>query len=124
MKAKFVQRADSVDFVPQRDMSAGEIVRLGNLIGVLKLSIKAGTLGSLSLCGIFDISKTAAIPFSAGECVYCAADGTIGKSGVLLGTAVQPSPECADSVRILLNCDANAALESIDATGSASWQSL
>ena len=124
MKAKFVQRSDSVDFTPGKDMAAGEIVRLGNLIGVVKLPIAAGTLGSLSLTGIFDVAKTSPVSFAAGECVCCDADGKIGKSGILLGTAVQPSPEQADSVRILLNCDANAENESIDITGAASWQSL
>ena len=120
MKAKFVQRSDSVDFTPERDMAAGEIVRLGNLVGVVKIPIPAGSLGSLSLTGIFDIEKNKPVTFSAGECVYCAADGTIGKSGLLLGTAVQQSPEHADTVRILLNCDANAEAES----GAAGWQTL
>ena len=124
MKAKFVQRSDSVDFTPDKDMSAGEIVRLGNLIGIVKLPIAAGNLGSLSLTGIYDVTKSASESFAAGECVYCDPNGKIGKSGILLGTAVQPSPAHADSVRILLNCDANAEIESIDTTGSAGWQSL
>jgi len=124
MKAKFVQRSDSVDFTPEKDMAAGEIVRLGNLIGVVKLPIAAGCLGTLALTGIFDVSKTHSLSFAAGDCVCSSPDGKIGKSGILLGTAVQPSPAHADSVRILLNCDANATLESIDTTGAASWQSL
>lgn len=122
MKAKFVQRSDSVDFTPERDMAAGEIVRLGNLIGVVKLPIAAGNLGSLSLTGIYDVTKSASESFAAGECVYCDPNGKIGKSGILLGTAVRASNP--DSVRILLNCDANAEIESIDTTGSAGWQSL
>ena len=48
-KAKFVQRAESVDFTPNRDIESGEIVRLGNLIGVAKLPIQAGELGSFAL---------------------------------------------------------------------------
>ena len=123
MKAKFVQRSDSVDFTPEKDMSAGEIVRLGNLIGVVKLPIDAGKLGSLALTGIFDIMKSGSESFLAGECVYCDPNGRIGKSGILLGTAVQTSPANADSVRILLNCDANAEIESMDAK-SAVWQFL
>ena len=123
MKARYVQRSDSVDFTPERDMSAGEIVHLGNLIGVVKLQIAAGSLGSLALTGIFDVTKSGSESFSAGECVYCDPDGKIGKSGILLGTAVQTSPVNADSVRILLNCDANAEIESIDAK-SAVWQFL
>lgn len=123
MKARYVQRSDSVDFIPEKDISAGEIVRLGNLIGVVKLPVAAGSLGSLALTGIFDIMKSGSESFSAGECVYCNPDGKIGKKGILLGTAVQASPANTDSVRILLNCDANAEIESIKAMFAA-WHFL
>ena len=49
MKAKFIQKGDAVDICPTADLEAGEIVRLGNLIGITRLPIKAGELGTLSL---------------------------------------------------------------------------
>jgi len=122
MRAKFIQRPDSVDFIPIQDVSAGEIVRLGNLIGVTKLSIAAGTLGTLSLTGIYDIAKPADVAFAAGECVYCSSDGKIGKVGVLLGIAIAASPAGAKLVRILLNCNANQNGTTIEV--DAEWQPL
>ena len=58
MDAKFIQRGDSIDFRPERDVAAGEVVPLsGKLVGIAKLDIKAGELGSLSLTGVFDMPK-------------------------------------------------------------------
>ena len=58
MDAKFIQRGDSIDFRPERDVAAGEVVTLsGKLVGIAKLDIKAGELGSLSLTGVFDMPK-------------------------------------------------------------------
>ena len=122
MKAKFVQRSDSVDFVPSKDLPAGEIVRLGSLIGVTKLFISAGTLGSLSLSGVYDIAKPPDVRFSAGECVCCDSDGRIGKNGTLLGVAVMASSPGMSLVRVLLNCSANRNESSIEL--DAEWQPL
>ena len=108
MKAKFVQRSDSVDFIPTRDVEAGEIVRLGKLIGVTKMFVAAGTLGSLAISGIFDVVKSMPLRFAAGECVCCDGQGNVGGTGTVLGLAVQDSPETAGTVRILLTCAADA----------------
>ena len=55
MKARYVQRGESIDFTPTSDVAAGDIVKLGNLVGVAKLDIKAGELGALALCGVYEI---------------------------------------------------------------------
>lgn len=122
MKAKFIQRPDSVDFVPAQDIAAGEIVKLGNLIGITKVSVRAGTLGSLTLTGVFDVTKPSDVAFTAGESVYCADTGVIGKTGTLLGTAVMASPAGSKLVRILLNCNSN---QTVTPGGvDAEWQQL
>ena len=56
MKARYVQRGESIDFTPTSDVAAGDIVRLGSLVGVAKLDIKAGELGALALCGVYEIA--------------------------------------------------------------------
>lgn len=106
MKAKYVQRGDSIDFTPSVDMEAGEIVRLGNLIGITKIPIAAGTLGSVSVTGVFDVVKPSGITFAVGESVFWA-NGTASKTGSFLGMAIAHAGGAADSVRILLNCNAN-----------------
>lgn len=45
--AKYVQRPDTIDFIPNRNIDAGEIVKLGDLIGITKIAVPAGTIGAL-----------------------------------------------------------------------------
>ena len=55
MKARYVQRGESMDYTPETDVAAGDIVKLGNLVGVAKLDIKAGELGALALVGTYEV---------------------------------------------------------------------
>ena len=58
MDARYGQRGGASDHPPTGDVAAGDVVGLsGKLVGVAKLDIKAGELGSLSLTGVFDMPK-------------------------------------------------------------------
>ena len=52
MNARYVQRGDSIDYIPESDVAAGDIVKVGSLVGVAKLDIKAGELGALAVVGV------------------------------------------------------------------------
>ena len=69
MKARYIQRGESIDFTPTADVAAGDIVKLGNLVGVAKLDIKAGELGALALCGVYEIETNGAA-IEAGAVVF------------------------------------------------------
>ncbi len=69
MKARYIQRGESIDFTPTADVAAGDIVKLGNLVGVAKLDIKAGELGALALCGVYEIATNGAA-IEAGAVVF------------------------------------------------------
>jgi len=56
--AKFIQEGYSVDYIPDVDVAQGGIVVANQLVGVAQREIKAGTLGALSISGIFDFPKT------------------------------------------------------------------
>lgn len=101
--AKYVQRGDSIDFRPLRDMPAGEVVRLGNLIGVTRLSIREGELGALAVSGVFDLNKPPGLAFPAGASVRWLNGQLTASGGLLLGIAIMPAPEDSPTVRILLN---------------------
>lgn len=47
MQARYIQRGESIDFLPDRDIAAGEIVIRNGLIGVARIPVKKGTLGVL-----------------------------------------------------------------------------
>ena len=56
MKARYVQRGESIDFIPASDVAAGDIVKVGSLVGVAKLDIKAGELGALAVVGVYELA--------------------------------------------------------------------
>lgn len=68
MKARYVQRGASIDYVPETDVAAGDVVKLGSLVGVAKLDIKAGELGALALAGVYEIA-TGGAAVALGEVV-------------------------------------------------------
>ena len=55
MKARYIQRGDSIDYTSASDIAAGDIVKVGSLVGVAKLDIKAGELGALALVGVYEV---------------------------------------------------------------------
>ena len=48
MLATYVQRGESLDYIPAEDVAAGDVVIRNMLAGVAKLDIRAGTLGALA----------------------------------------------------------------------------
>lgn len=101
--ARFVQRADSVDFCPAGNLPAGEVVRLGSLVGVTKLLVKAGELGAIALTGVFDLDKPLNVTFQAGEQIFWRNGQPDTYGDFPLGIAVLAAESGDHSVRILLN---------------------
>ena len=106
MKAVFVQRGESVDFTPSRDVAAGEVLVFGGLPGVVKTATKAGSLGALALTGVYDVEKDGLV-VAAGDRLFW--DGTrklatpAAADGVFLGLAAASSPASSPRARIILN---------------------
>ena len=53
----YVQRGDILDYTPETDTPAGTPVKIGNLVGITKLDIKAGQLGAIALTGVYEAPK-------------------------------------------------------------------
>ena len=106
MMAVFVQRGESVDFTPSRDVDAGEVLVFGGLPGVVKTATKAGSLGALSLTGVYDVEKDG-LAVAAGDRLFW--DDTrklatpAAADGVFLGLAAANAPASAPRARIILN---------------------
>ncbi len=104
MNAKFIQKGDSIDFIPSRDMDAGEIIQHGNLVGITKTPVKAGELGALAVSGIFAVAKNNGTVFPLGADVFWNADSnSADRKGLFIGTAVKAAGTEKDSVEVLLN---------------------
>lgn len=107
MKARYIQRGDSIDYTPETDVAAGDIVKIGKIVGIAKLDIKAGELGALAVVGIYEIATGGAV-IAPGDlvCVDPATGGVCAESAsgaIRLGHAVTKA-EAADAtvhVRLL-----------------------
>lgn len=106
MSASFVQLGQAVDFVPSRDIAAGEILVCNGMAGAVKIPVRAGELGALHLSGVYDVEKDGSA-VGAGDRVYFdpasrLATG-IAEGGVFLGVAAANSPAESPKVRVILN---------------------
>lgn len=72
MTARFIQNGNSIDYTPGADVSAGDVIVQGDLVGITKLDIAAGALGALAVTGVFDVPKATGVgsAFGAGLKVY------------------------------------------------------
>jgi len=72
MNARFIHDGNTLDYTPGADVSAGDVVVEGDLIGIAKLDIANGSLGALAVTGVFDIPKTTGVgeAIAAGAKVY------------------------------------------------------
>jgi len=110
MKARYIQRGDSIDYTPAADVAAGDIVRIGALKGVAKLDIKAGELGALALTGVYELAVKAGKSFAPGQAAYFdPSDGTVtpdapaeGGASFLFGHTLADIPSGATSVLVRL----------------------
>ena len=107
MKARYIQRGDSIDYTSTSDIAAGDIVKVGSLVGVAKLDIKAGELGTLALVGVYELEGNGT-SVEAGAVV--SVDPTTGKvcaegvsGAVKFGHAVQ-SASATDATVLVRLC--------------------
>lgn len=106
--ATFRYEGLTVDYTPSSDVSAGDIVVLGDMVGVAKLDIDSGDKGSIAVTGIFDVAKgtDAADIFAVGEPVYYSTadeEATAGEAGnIRLGTCVAAAAQTDTMVTVRL----------------------
>lgn len=106
MKARYVQRGTSIDYVPETDVAAGDVLKVGNLVGVAKLDIKAGELGALALAGVYELA-TGGASVALGEVVSVdPATGKVAAAGasgaVKFGHAVTAATPSEATVNVRL----------------------
>ncbi len=57
MQAQYIHDGKQVDFTPDVDVPVGSLVIQGDLVGVTKRDLKADTLGSIAVEGVFDFPE-------------------------------------------------------------------
>lgn len=122
--AEFVHDGKAIDYTPGSDVTAGDVIVQGDLVGVAKQDIKANILGSLTIVGVFDFAKEAdgGVTFAVGALAYWDAvdklavtdDG--GGAYKLLGKVVKAAADADATVRVRL-CPCAAQTESASSSG-------
>lgn len=77
MKAAYWQRGETLDYVntSTKKIEAGDVLTLGNRIGVAGTDIEPGALGSVHVTGVYEFNKRDTAELTQGMTVYLAADG-------------------------------------------------
>lgn len=80
--ARFIHDGHSIDYTPGSDVSAGDVIVQGDLVGIAKLNIVANALGVLAIAGVFDFPKTAGSgeAITAGTKVYWDVGDSVAKT--------------------------------------------
>ena len=106
MIACYKQKGDSIDYRPETAIAAGDVIVLNSLVGVARLDIAAGMLGSLTVVGVFDAPK-AEVQIAVGAAVYWDATNhrvtTVAAGNPYLGKAIDAAVAADETVRFLLN---------------------
>ena len=67
MTARFIHDGNSIDHTPSTDVAAGAVIVQGDLIGIAKVPIPAGTSGALAVTGVFDVPKATGVGSALGS---------------------------------------------------------
>lgn len=106
--ATFIHDGNTIDYTPSSDVAVGDVVVLGDLVGIAKQAIKAGVLGALALTGVFDFPKATGggTAIGAGTKLYWDVTEQVAKaddeSGAnkLIGKAIKAAADADAAVRV------------------------
>lgn len=122
--AEFVHDGKTIDYTPSADVTAGDVIVQGDLVGVASLDIKANVLGALAVIGVFDFTKEAdgGVTFAVGALAYwdsvskLAVTDDGGGAYKLLGKVVKAAADADATVRVRL-CPCAVPAESASSSG-------
>ena len=104
----FIQHGDVITIVAAAAITSGKLVRANSLIGVAASDADIGEEVELKTTGVFDLDKTSAQAWAAGEPIYMiAASGLCtnvpGTGNYLVGVATAAAANPSGTGRVRLN---------------------
>lgn len=108
MQARFIHDGNAIDYRPDSDVSAGDVVVQEQLVGIAKVDIPAGTLGALAVTGVFEMPKPGGDHFLVGHEVTWDNDAKIvvfhapNEAGNVIGKVVKEPEINSGSVLVRL----------------------
>lgn len=70
MTTKYVMSGDVIDYVATAEVSAGQVLLIGNRVGVALTAIANGATGAVRVRGVFTIAKLSTDVVAAGDLLY------------------------------------------------------
>lgn len=93
--------------MPSADVAAGSVVVVGKLVGIAKFGIGAGSRGSLTVRGVFDVVKDPTTNIPTGSILYWSQiSWHVVKNAYahsMIGKAIEPAPPGTLTVRLRLS---------------------
>ena len=68
--ANYIQKGNTIDYVAETAVAAGEVVSLATRLGVAGGDSTAGATGSVAVEGVFEFDKTESLAIAVGDAVY------------------------------------------------------
>ena len=69
MATNFVQNGDAMSITAGATYSSGDVVVVGEQIGIAVNDIASGAVGVVNMCGVFNVPKVSGAVIAAGESV-------------------------------------------------------
>lgn len=67
MTTNYIQPGEVIDYVAGANTTAGQVVRIGNVLGVALTDIASGATGSVQITGVFSVPKVSGAVIAQGE---------------------------------------------------------
>ena len=104
----FVQHGDMVTITASAAIKSGDLVRVNSLVGVAAQNGASGDKVEIKTAGVFDLAKTSAQAWSAGNPIYAVAATNVltnvpGTGNYLVGVAVADAANPSSTGRVRLN---------------------
>ncbi len=105
-QATFVQEGNAIDYTPGAAVAAGDVIVIGELVGVVKTPIAANALGALAVRGVFDFAKATGVGTAITAGANCYWDDTnnvattTAAGNKLIGKCIQAAVDADATVRV------------------------
>ena len=101
----FIQSGQNKTFIADADYVSGDVVVVGDLIGIVSYDVLTGEEGEMSLTGVYELPKEAALVIADGDVVYfdtTAKEVDKTNTNEELGVAFAAAAGADSTVRVLL----------------------
>lgn len=116
MATNYIQAGEVIDYTAGADISSGDVVVVGNLVGVAITDIANGEVGAVGIDGVWELPKVSAAVIAAGETVnYDVSAGEFDDNAATAATgdltggcvAVEAAGNGDTTVKVKINVGAN-----------------